>query len=78
MAKGKGGGQSGSWPKDQGKGKEIELLLETKGLEAASKVKDVAFKAKDVAPKVKEAHPKAIDPFISQPSSKGDPPPAKA
>ena len=78
MAKGKGVGHSGSWPKDKSKGKETKPLSETKGLEAASKVKDAIPKAKDAAPKAKEPDPNAMDPYISQPGSKGDPPLAKA
>nr|POE89014.1 hypothetical protein CFP56_47315 [Quercus suber] len=52
-------GQGGSRPKNKNKGKE------TKGLEAASKVKDAVLEVKDAAPKAKEADPKATDLPIS-------------
>ena len=72
MAKGKGAGQGGFWLEDKGKGKEVKLLLEAKGLEATFKLKDAAPKAKEAAPKPKEADPKATNLPVSQPGSKDD------
>ena len=85
MAKDKGAGQGGSRPEDKGKSKKVKPLLEAKGPEATLKLNDATPKAKDAAPKVKkadpkskEADPKAINPLISLPGSKDDPPPPKA
>ena len=71
MAKGKGVGQGDSQFEDKGQGKETKPLLETKGLEAASKVKDATPKAKDAGPKAKEADPKATDPLSPSHAAKG-------
>ena len=71
MAKGKRAGHGDSRFKDKGKGKETKPLLETKGPEAASKVKDATPKAKDAAPKAKEADPKATDPLSPSHAAKG-------
>ena len=53
-------------------------MPEAKGPEATFKLKDVAPKVKEANPKPKEADPKATNLLVSQPSSKDDPPPAKA
>ena len=59
MAKGKKVGQGKARPKDKGKSKETKTLLETQGLEDASKAKDAASKVADRP--------------ISHPASKKDP-----
>ena len=57
--------------KDEGKGKEVKLLLEAKGSEATLKANNAILKAK-------EANPKVINLPVSQRGSKVDPSPTKA